>query len=154
MGAMDPHPDIRTARPGDHDRIAAVLDSWWGRPVRSALPRLFLDHFHTTSLVAEHNSDLTGFLVGFLSPSRPEAAYIHFAGVAPEARRSGLAGELYERFCTLARNAGRSSVHAITAPVNTESVAFHRALGFSVSGPVADHAGPGADRIVFERYLH
>jgi len=23
----------RTATPGDYDRIAAVVDDWWGRPV-------------------------------------------------------------------------------------------------------------------------
>lgn len=153
MGAMTTQPEIRTAHPGDYDRIAAVMDSWWGRPIRSGLPRLFLDHFPQTSLVAESDGELAGFLVGFLSPARPDTAYIHFVGVAPEARRSGLAGRFYERFSVLARAAGRSRIRAITSPVNTRSEAFHRALGFTVSGPFADYDGPGADRLVFERNL-
>jgi hypothetical protein len=33
---------LRPATPADYDRIAAVLDDWWGRPVGHALPRLFL----------------------------------------------------------------------------------------------------------------
>jgi hypothetical protein len=37
---------LRTATPADYDAIAAVVDDWWGRPVRRMLPRLFLDHFH------------------------------------------------------------------------------------------------------------
>ena len=44
---------MRTARPDDYDAIAAVVNDWWGRPVLAALPRLFLDHFYRTSLVAD-----------------------------------------------------------------------------------------------------
>src|SRR5262249_15052880 len=49
---------IRPAVPSDYDRIAAVVDDWWGRPLRQALPRLFLDHFHDTSFVAEDGDEL------------------------------------------------------------------------------------------------
>jgi predicted GNAT superfamily acetyltransferase len=59
---------LRTAEAADYDRIIAVVDDWWGRPLRHILPRLFLDHFHATSFVAEHGGDLAGFLIGFLSP--------------------------------------------------------------------------------------
>lgn len=55
---------IRSARPADYDAIAAVVDDWWGRPVLPSLPRLFLDHFHRTSLVAEATHGLNAFLVG------------------------------------------------------------------------------------------
>ncbi len=78
----------RQARPEDYDAIAAA-DGWWGRPVLASLPRLFLDHFHRSSLVIEGPGGLTAFLVGILSPSRPESAYIHFVGVAPQARGQG-----------------------------------------------------------------
>src|ERR1700730_7406626 len=74
---------VRAARPEDFDAIIAVIDDWWGRPASRALTRLFLDHFFGTSLIAEQGGELAGFLVGFLSPSKPAEAYIHFAGVAP-----------------------------------------------------------------------
>src|SRR4051794_21140190 len=93
---------VRRAGPADYDRIAAVMDDWWGRPVRSALPRLFLDHFGPTSLMAEQNGNLAGFLVGLLSPARREEAYIHFVGVGPAFRGRGLARRLYSRFFALA----------------------------------------------------
>ena len=48
---------LRPARPEDYERIAAVADDWWGRPILQVLPRLFLDHFHRTSLVAERSGD-------------------------------------------------------------------------------------------------
>jgi hypothetical protein len=32
---------------------------------------------------------MSGFLIGFMSPSEPDEAYIHFVGVSPGARASG-----------------------------------------------------------------
>ena len=144
---------VRTARASDYDAIAAVADAWWGRPIVGVLPRLFLDHFHGTSLVAEQDGDLAGFLVGFLSPSRPGEAYIHFVGVAPHLRRTGLAGDLYAAFFALAGRHGRTVVSAVTSPVNTGSIAFHRRMGFAVAGPVPDYNGPGHDLVTFRREL-
>ncbi|HEX6443793.1 MAG TPA: GNAT family N-acetyltransferase [Streptosporangiales bacterium] len=130
---------VRRARPEDHDRIHPVLDDWWGRPIASVLQPLFFDHFFSTSYVAECDGELAGFLVGFLSPSRPEVAYIHFVGVHPAHRKSGLARDLYGRFFDLARRDGRSEVWAVTSPVNERSIAFHRAMGFTVTGPEHGH---------------
>ncbi|MEV4072879.1 GNAT family N-acetyltransferase [Nonomuraea fuscirosea] len=146
-------PTLRQAAPGDYDAIAAVVDGWWGRPILPALPRVFLDHFHRTSLIAEDAGALAGFLIGFPSPSQPDEAYIHFVGVAPGARKSGLARVLYERFFGLAREHGRHVVRAITSPGNTGSVAFHRRMGFDVTGPVAGYNGPGKDAITFSRTI-
>ena len=143
----------RAATPADYDPIAAVIDEWWGRPVLPALPRLFFDLFHRTSLVADGPGGPEAFLVGILSSSDARHAYIHFAGVAPQARGRGLGRVLYEAFFGLARADGRSLVSAITAPGNSGSVAFHRRMGFTVTGPVPGYNGPGMDRIVFTRAL-
>jgi ribosomal protein S18 acetylase RimI-like enzyme len=149
---MPVRPDVaRMAKPEDYDALAAVVNDWWGRPVLPALPRLFLDHFHRTSLVIDGPGGPLAFLIGILSPSEPDRAYIHFAGVAPAARGRGLARRLYEEFFALARADGRRVVNAITAPVNSGSIAFHRSMGFTVTGPVADYDGPGRDFVVFER---
>src|SRR5579863_3821149 len=72
----------RLAEPADYDAIAAVIDQWWGRPVLPALPRLFFDLFHRTSLVVDGPDGPDAFLVGILSPSDPAQAYIHFVGVS------------------------------------------------------------------------
>ncbi len=146
-------PPSRMARPGDYDAIAAVVNDWWGRPVLGAIPRLFLDHFHRTSLVVEDQEGLLAFLIGILSPSAAGQAYIHFVGVAPRARGLGLGRRLYQEFFSLARDDGRTKVKAITAPLNTPSIAFHRAMGFTVTGPVPDYEGPGRDYMVFARRL-
>ncbi|TDD00750.1 GNAT family N-acetyltransferase [Nonomuraea deserti] len=144
---------LRAATPGDYDAIAAVVDDWWGRPVLPALPRLFLDHFHRTSLIAEGSGGMAGFLIGFVSPSQPGEAYIHFVGVVPGARGSGVARSMYERFFGIARDHGRHVVRAITAPVNERSIAFHRRMGFEVGNPVPDYNGPGTRLVTFVRTL-
>ncbi|TDD38509.1 GNAT family N-acetyltransferase [Actinomadura sp. KC06] len=143
---------VRAATPADYDRIIAVVDDWWGRPIHGILPRLFLDHFHRTSLVAESGDELAGCLVGFLSPSQPDAAYVHFVGVNPDFRGTGLARRLYETFFALAAADGRTVVHALTSPRNTGSIAFHEAMGFTVVHGQG-HDGPGSDRVLFRRSL-
>jgi ribosomal protein S18 acetylase RimI-like enzyme len=153
------HIRLRTATAADYDQIIAVVDDWWGRPIRHALPRVFLDHFHTTSAIAEgataenKRGALAGFLVGFLSPSEPDAAYIHFVGVHPSRRGNGLARVLYERFFALARANTRQVVSAITAPQNAGSIAFHTAMGFTVTPPIPDYDGEGSAKVLFERRL-
>jgi predicted GNAT superfamily acetyltransferase len=145
---------IRHAEPDDHARVSAVLDEWWGgRSMVDMLPRLFFTHFRDTSFVAERDGELAGFLVGFLSQSDPEAAYVHFVGVSPAERGSGLGRELYERFFAAARSQGRLTVSCVTSPRNDASLAFHRALGFEASEPKPGYDGPGEDRVVLTRPL-
>jgi len=146
-------PTIRTATAADYDAVASVVEDWWGRPILGTLPRLFLDLFYRTSLLIDGACGPDAFLVGIMSPADSERAYIHFVGVAPHRRRLGYARRLYEEFFRLARADGRTRVSAITAPVNVRSADFHRALGFSVNGPVPGYNGPGHDMLVFERVL-
>lgn len=124
---------IRHASPDDWDRIMAVMVEWWGgRDLRAMLPKIFFEHFRSTSLIAEQDGELVGFLVGFLCPDHSDEAYIHFAGVHPAWRRAGLGADPYGRFFALAKADGRTVVRAVTAPVNKGSVAFHTGLGFQL----------------------
>ncbi len=146
--------EIRHAEPADHARVLAVLDEWWGgRQMRDMLPKLFFVHFRETSFVAERNGGLAGFLVGFLSQAEPDEAYVHFVGVSPQERGSGLGRELYERFFAAARARGRRRVSCVTSPANGGSLAFHTAIGFEPSRPQAAYDGPGEDRIVLTRSI-
>jgi predicted GNAT superfamily acetyltransferase len=131
-----------------------VLDEWWGgRDMVDMLPRLFFIHFRDTSFVAERDDELAAFLVGFLSQSAPDEAYVHFVGVSPSERGTGLGRELYERFFAAARAQGRTRVRCVTSPVNSGSLAFHAALGFEPGPQQADYDGPGEDRVVLSRML-
>jgi L-amino acid N-acyltransferase YncA len=48
---------------------------------------------------------------------------------------------------------GCVEVHAITGPGNTDSIHFHRHLGFAVSAPVTGYNGPGRPMVTFRRAL-
>jgi ribosomal protein S18 acetylase RimI-like enzyme len=91
------------------------------------------------------------FLCGFRSQTHDDEAYIHFVGVDPAHRGSGLARELYERFFEAV--APRTVVRAVTAPVNERSVAFHRALGFEVERVDEDYDGRGEARVLLMKRL-
>jgi predicted GNAT superfamily acetyltransferase len=126
------------------------------------LPRLFFEHFADTSFAAERDDQLAGFLVGFISQSRSGEAYIHFVGVDPAERGSGLGRLLYQAFFQAAEARGCVLVRAITSPVNRGSVAFHQRMGFrlepgdvAVDGiPVSSgYDGQGGDRVRFARRL-
>jgi ribosomal protein S18 acetylase RimI-like enzyme len=146
---------IRHAQPSDYGRVIQHVNAWWeGREMAPMLPQLFFVHFESTSFVADaEDGTLAGFLVGFLSQTDARDAYVHFVGVAPERRGSGLGRELYERFFTTARDHGRTTVRCVTSPANEESVAFHEALGFVVDRVAKDYDGPGEDRVLLVKQL-
>jgi predicted GNAT superfamily acetyltransferase len=151
---------MRNLRESDHRAIVAAVDEWWGRPVSQNLPRLFFRHFEDTSFVVEEEGEIFAFLIGFVSQSRREEAYIHFAGVHPEHRGRGVAKSLYERFFDAARMRGCSRVRCITSLANETSIAFHARMGFGIeagdgeSGGVSvhrNHDGDGKPKVVFVR---
>jgi len=146
---------VRHAQPSDYARVIQHVNAWWGgREMAPMLPKLFFLHFEGTSFVAEReDGTLAGFLVGFLSQTNAEEAYVHFVGVAPDQRGTGLGRDLYERFFESVRDAGRSVVRCVTSPVNETSVAFHEALGFEVDRVAPDYDGPGEDRVLLVKRL-
>ena len=102
---------IRHANPSDYGRVIQHVNAWWGgREMAPMLPKLFFLHFEGTSFVAEDDEGkLVAFLIGFLSQTDPEEAYIHFVGVAPDQRGSGIGRELYERFFAVVAEQGRDA---------------------------------------------
>ncbi|HKU59322.1 MAG TPA: GNAT family N-acetyltransferase [Gaiellaceae bacterium] len=143
---------IRPAEPADYARVIAVVDEWWGgRQMAAMLPKLFFVHFRDTSFVAEAGGELAGFLCGFRSQTFDDEAYIHFVGVSPAHRKSGLGRELYDRF--FAAVARRSVVRAVTSPRNETSIAFHRSLGFEVDRIDEKYDGAGEARALLVKRL-
>lgn len=142
---------VRHADPADYGRVIEVIDRWWGgRSMAPMLPKLFFVHFRDTSFVAEDDGGaLAGFLCGFRSQTFDDEAYVHFVGVDPARRGSGLGRTLYERFFDAV--APRTVVRAVTSPVNEPSVAFHRAIGFEVERIDEDYDGRGEARVLLAK---
>ncbi len=116
----------------------------------------------TRALLPKKNGEIIGFLIGFLSQSHPDEAYIHFVGVHPEHREQNVGKELYERFFSLVKREKRSKVRCVTSPINTTSIAFHTKIGFEiekgnkvVNGVAvhADYDGLNQDRVLFVKRL-
>ena len=154
---------IRHLEPSDYPYIISVINDWWGgRRMADMLPKLFFVHFRQTSFVAEQGENIVGFLVGFVSQTFSNEAYIHFVGVHPDLRKKGLGCALYERFFTSTKKLGCNVVRCVTSPINKRSVSFHLRMGFSIepgsknvdSIPVAeDYDGSGEDRVLFYKAL-
>ncbi|UYM06417.1 GNAT family N-acetyltransferase [Solicola gregarius] len=158
--------DLRHATYPDHRAIKAAVPSWWSESrspeqaqvLSKLLPPLFLQHFASTSWIAEEDGELAGFVVGFHSADRADEAYVHFTGVDPRLRGRGVGRSMYDRFFDQARAAGRTTIRAITSPHNTGSIAFHTAVGFAISpgdkevdgvSVHGDYDAPGEDRVCF-----
>ena len=125
---------MRAATRADMDRVREVQPEWWGgRDLTPLLQSLFLENFSTTSLIIDNEGgSLAAFLIGFPSLDDPKAAYVHFVGVAPDRRGSGLGRRLHDTFAKNMAERGAGTVRCVTSPVNAASVAFHRHIGFTI----------------------
>jgi GNAT superfamily N-acetyltransferase len=154
---------IRHLESTDYPYIISVVNDWWGgRSMAHMLPKLFFIHFRQTSFLAEHRGKIVGFLVGFVSQTFSDEAYIHFVGVHPEFRMKGLGYALYERFFDSTKKLGCNVVRCVTSPINKGSILFHLKMGFSVEQStknidnipvVKNYDGKGEDRVLFYKTL-
>lgn len=156
--------NTRNIIPSDYQFIIGVLDQWWGgRNMSHMLPKLFFEHFSDTSFIIHIDEDVAGFIIGFISPKKPETAYVHFVGVNPEHRTQGIGRKLYDLFTSAVKELGARHIECVTSPSNTLSINFHKKLGFipqkgdSISKDqtpyTANYDGPGEDRVVFKRSI-
>jgi L-amino acid N-acyltransferase YncA len=146
------HPALRTVTIADLAEILDQLEDFWqeGRDMGFLHQALYVHEFGETSVLAERDGRIAGYLLGFLAPGG--YGYIHAVGVRAEERGRGLGRLMYERFATLAEARGAKSLKAITAPENSDSRAFHLAVGFTEE-LVEGYSPSGGARIVFRRTL-
>jgi len=160
-------PQIRNLREEDYPYLRSVVNDWWaGRQIADLMPRFLFQHFQTTGFAAVADGappQIVGFLIGFVSPTHPEQAYIHLVGIDPSYRGRGLGRALYDRFFETARGFGCRYVRCITTPTNQASIEFHRRMGFKVEPGDAvtaagiavrsNYSGIGQDRVCFVKDL-
>jgi ribosomal protein S18 acetylase RimI-like enzyme len=142
---------LRHATIADLEEILGHIGEFWeGRDMGFLHQALYVHEFGQTSVVAERDVRVIGYLLGFVNEDG--IGYIHAVAVRREARGEGLARALYERFEELVQVRGASGLKAITAPENSGSRAFHAALGFS-EREVPGYSPSGGTRVVFRREL-
>ncbi|MFJ6266552.1 GNAT family N-acetyltransferase [Lysinibacillus xylanilyticus] len=155
--------EIRSVKGSYYYVISPLINEWWGgRNMSDMLPKLFFDHFTQTSFVAEKDGKLVGFLIGFLSQTHSNEAYIHFVGVHPEYRQHNIGKHLYNKFFNVVKQNNRSVVRCVTSPVNKVSIAYHTKMGFEIEDGDrivdglsinTDYDGEDQDRVLFVKNL-
>ncbi|MEY9970839.1 ribosomal protein S18 acetylase RimI-like enzyme [Lysinibacillus sp. RC46] len=155
--------EIRSVKGSDYYVISPLINEWWGgRNMSDMLPKLFFDHFTQTSFIAEKDGKLVGFLIGFLSQTHANEAYIHFVGVHPEYRKHNIGNHLYNEFFNVVKQNNRSIVRCVTSPVNKVSIAYHTKMGFEIEDGDrsvddlsinTEYDGPNQDRVLFVKKL-
>ncbi len=155
--------EIRFVESSDYYVLSPLINKWWGgRQMADMLPKLFFDHFNNTSFIAEKDGEIVGFLIGFLSQTHSDEAYIHFVGVHPEYRKHNIGKNLYNQFFNVVNEENRKIVRAVTSPVNKVSISYHTRMGFDIEQGdktidgikvKADYDGPDQDRVLFVKEL-
>ncbi|WP_282173763.1 GNAT family N-acetyltransferase [Cytobacillus firmus] len=112
--------------------------------------------------VAEKDGEIFGFLIGFLSQTHPNEAYIHFVGVNPAVRKQSIGKQLYNKFFDMVKTNNRQIVRCVTSPVNKTSIAYHTRMGFNIEegdklidgiSITSDYDGPDQNRVLFVKQL-
>jgi ribosomal protein S18 acetylase RimI-like enzyme len=142
--------EIRLVQESDYYVISPLINDWWnGRQMSDMLPKLFFTHFKNTSFIAQEEGEIIGFLIGFLSQSYSNEAYIHFVGIHPEHRGKGIGRQLYNQFFDVIKQHGRSIIRCVTSPVNKVSIAYHTKMGFEIE----QGDGVNQDKVLFLKRL-
>jgi ribosomal protein S18 acetylase RimI-like enzyme len=132
-------------------RLLDAHDRFWGTETRALHHPVWFHQFGGFGALARTvGGEDVGYVLGVVTADR--LAYLHLLAVRDDHRRSGLGRRLCGWFDDLAASTGARVVQAVTRPDNQAALALHRALGAS-EHLSADHAGPGADRVVLTRSL-
>jgi GNAT superfamily N-acetyltransferase len=151
--------DITNCSKEDFDQILTDFGQFWDSDRTVALHHpILIYEFGNSAYIVRHDSKVIAYLFGFLSQTEP-AGYIQLIAVRQAYRKQGLGKMLYRHFEQYAVEQGCRRLKAITSPINTLSISFHRSIGMMPTGEpdqqgipvIKDYSGPGKDRVVFTK---
>jgi len=88
---------------------------------------ILCDHFSETCIVAEHRSQVVGFISAYPHPKKSDTLFVWQVVVAGEMRGRGLAGTMLDRLSS--REASRASfVETTVTPSNQPSLRFFQSF--------------------------
>jgi L-2,4-diaminobutyric acid acetyltransferase len=134
--------NLRPATPGDAASLWRLIGRVGGLERNSCYAYVLLcSDFGDTSMVAEQDGQLVGFVLGYRPPRRPEEMFVWQVGVAPELRGAGLAQRLLEALLAVPACSGVRYLTATVSPDNGASRSLFR--GFARRRAVPFEVGPG-----------
>ena len=104
-------------------------------------------HFSATSVAAELDGALAGFISGYIVPERPDTLFIWQVAVAEQGRGMGLAGRMLQEILTRPACAEVSYLETTITPDNDASWALFRSLARKLEANCADS-------VMFDRERH
>ena len=149
--------EVTSCTKQDFDQILTEFKEFWDNDRALALHHpTMINEFGNSAFVIREGHKVIAYLFGFLSQTSP-VGYVQLLSVRQSNRKQGLARRLYDHFTGFALAHGCTSLKAITSPVNTLSIAFHKSIGMMPTGEdhidgipvIKDYSGPGRDRVVF-----
>jgi GNAT superfamily N-acetyltransferase len=153
--------DITNCSKQDFDQILTGFGQFWEHDRTVALhhPTLLYE-FGNSAFVIKQGDKVVAYLFGFLSQTEP-TGYIQLLAVRRGHREQGLGKTLYRHFERYAAEHGCQRLKAITSPINTLSISFHKSIGMMPVGEpnasglpiIRDYSGPGKDRVIFIKHI-
>lgn len=142
---------MRTATVADAKEMYRIVRESGVLDVNSLYAYLLLaTDFGKSSVVAEMEGRVVGFVVGYRPPERPEAAFVWQVAVDPAARRRGLGRRMLSRFMKQPGNRDARFLEATVTPTNGPSRGLFESYAESIGVPAkwsewytASDFGPG-----------
>jgi L-2,4-diaminobutyric acid acetyltransferase len=110
---------------------------------------LLCDRFAHTTVIAERDGELAGFVLGFIPPKSPDVVFVWQIGVAPFARGQGLARSLLEGLVAAPACREVGFLETTVTPSNQASVATFRSFARHAGAPIIAPDGRGYDSSLF-----
>jgi L-2,4-diaminobutyric acid acetyltransferase len=130
-------PTIRAMAPGDGGAVWRLVEESGVLDVNSSYAYLlWCRQFGSTSVVAEVDGEIVGFVTGFRPPEHPEVIFVWQVGVDASMRGRGLAKRLLLELVALPGCAGVTHMHTTVTPSNAPSRALFRSFGRAVDAEV------------------
>jgi len=137
-------PPIRFRNPTVHDGSAVwqLIRDAGTLELNTAYAYLLLcSDFADTSIVAERNGTLLGFVGGYLIPSRPHTVFVWQVGVSADARGEGVASRLLDHLVLADGCRDVDFLETTVTPSNKPSRALFGSLARRAGAPLEESEG-------------
>ncbi|WP_238889025.1 diaminobutyrate acetyltransferase [Mycobacterium sp. IDR2000157661] len=109
---------------------------------------LWATDFAGTSIVADDDGELCGFITGYHPPTRPEVLFVWQVAVGPAAQGRGVAAAMLDGLVARVRSDRRGhpvTVEATVTPSNRQSRRFFTSFAERHGVPLTEHPRFGAE---------
>lgn len=104
-------------------------------------------HFSATSVAAEYNGEIVGFISGYIQQERPDTLFIWQVAVSEKARGQGLASRMLQDILSRQTKGSIRYIETTITPDNRASWALFKRLASQLDAELNDS-------VMFERQQH